>query len=162
MKSECQKPKNISDETLELGEQVLSGIIKNSKNVSIFNKHISSVSIFQCADTEDIDETYKRNLYQVVGDILQGCPLTKVLSNIKKSSLGWKHPMYDNISQKIKEHDEFLVTPFEVVDGVSKCPKKNCGNEKVFTYTKQCRGSDETSSVFYQCMKCNYKWVYSG
>jgi transcription factor S len=35
---------------------------------------------------------------------------------------------------------------------------KECGNKKVFWWTRQTRSSDEPETRFYRCTKCNYTW----
>ena len=79
-------------------------------------------------------------MFQTVGDIIKGVKLEKIVQNIKKSMIGWDHPDYTDVKHRIEEHDEFIINPFEVEEGVTKCNK--CGSERVFTYSKQVRSSD--------------------
>lgn len=145
------------------GLLALGTCLKSEKNGKVFEKYIyNCAEIKSGEEKENIENIYRRFVYQVVGDITKGAPLKPLLSNVKALRLGWEHKDYEKVSQKISEHDEFIVNPFEVVEGVSKCPIENCGNERVFTYTKQCRSGDESSTTFNQCMKCNYTWTYSG
>ena len=37
-----------------------------------------------------------------------------------------------------------------------KCPK--CGNGQMYYYTMQTRSADEGSTIFYECVKCHYKY----
>ena len=37
-----------------------------------------------------------------------------------------------------------------------KCPK--CGNGQMYYYTMQTRSADEGSTIFYECVKCHYKF----
>ena len=57
---------------------------------------------------------------------------------------------------KLDEIDDFLVNPFEVDEGVLDCHK--CGSNKTFSYTKQTRGGDESTTVFVVCSKCKSRW----
>ena len=41
-----------------------------------------------------------------------------------------------------------------VVDEI--CPK--CGHDKLYYYAIQIRSADEGSTIFYECMKCHYKF----
>jgi len=37
-----------------------------------------------------------------------------------------------------------------------KCPK--CGNGQMYYYSMQTRSADEGSTIFYECVKCHYKF----
>ena len=63
---------------------------------------------------------------------------------------------YEEYRLKLKEHDGFLIKPFEVDEGVLECGK--CGSNKTISYTKQTRSGDESTSVFALCYNCNNKW----
>lgn len=63
---------------------------------------------------------------------------------------------YDNYSKKLEEIDNFLMKPFEVDEGVLTCNK--CNSNKTFSYTKQTRSGDESTTVFVICSECNAKW----
>lgn len=105
------------------------------------------------------EENYKRNLYQVYGLLLTQNK-SNVIQTIKNKKLGWESEMYDNISNKLKEYDDYLVKPFEVVDGVVECPKCHC--KKTWSVQKQTRGSDEPMTTFSRCVECNHQWAYAG
>jgi DNA-directed RNA polymerase subunit M/transcription elongation factor TFIIS len=140
---------------------VLRSLLDNERTINIFLKHIQAFT-----DRHDLSHeekgTYDEVLYQVVGDIICKRPLNKILTDLRHDRMLKNHRRYDEINKKIQEHDEFLVNPFEVVEGISQCGK--CGGKRAYSYTKQCRSADEPSSVFYQCVnsKCKNKWVYSG
>ena len=38
------------------------------------------------------------------------------------------------------------------------CPKENCNSGKFYYYSMQLRGADEGSTIFYECVKCGYKY----
>ena len=57
------------------------------------------------------------------------------------------------------EQDNFLIKPLEIEEGVLEC---KCGSKRVFSYQKQCRGGDESSTTFAECVACKSKWIYSG
>ena len=57
------------------------------------------------------------------------------------------------------EQDNFLIKPLEIEEGVLEC---KCGSKRVFSYQKQCRGGDESSTTFAECVACKAKWIYSG
>ena len=57
---------------------------------------------------------------------------------------------------KIKEEESFIITPFEIEEGVLECGK--CGSKKTYSYTKQTRSGDESTTVFAVCYKCSRSW----
>ena len=71
----------------------------------------------------------------------------KYLKNNKK---------YDNVKYKMQEFENFILNPFEVEEGVLICNK--CDSNKTFSYTKQTRGGDESTTVFAICSQCDNRW----
>ena len=57
-----------------------------------------------------------------------------------------------NLTQKSLEHEGDSLRA--IVNGT--CPK--CGHNKLRYYTMQLRSADEGSTVFYECVKCNFKY----
>lgn len=122
----------------------LKCVVKNEKNCSILNKAASTVD----------------DVYQIIGDIInKKYSLQTILSNAKNGAVGWAHHNFDNITRNIKERDDFIVTPFEVVEGVLVC---KCGSKRTYSYQRQVRSADEPMSTFAQCVVCKHSWVYSG
>ena len=109
--------------------------------------------IFQLSECQNDYDSY---IYQVAFDA----------TDIEK--LGWKNNVFDNISERISEQNEFICNPFEVEEGVFQCkaidPKtgKICGSRRVFSYAKQDRSCDEGTSVYCQCVACKAKWRERG
>ena len=89
-------------------------------------------------------------------------------SDTSLEKLGWKNKVFDDISDRISEQNEFIRNPFEVEEGVFQCkaidPKtgKICGSRRVFSYAKQDRSCDEGTSVYCQCVACKAKWRERG
>ena len=134
------------------GLLVLSKFIKNKSNIEIFEKNINKLS-----STED---EYKRNLYQLIGDLMTNTKqisLQNKLKDIKEKNIGWNHPIYNDIKNKIKEQDEYIVNPFSVTEGVITCFK--CKSKKTISYNKATRSSDEGITVHVTCSNCNNKWT---
>jgi DNA-directed RNA polymerase subunit M/transcription elongation factor TFIIS len=131
------------------GKEALSTVLNNKKNIEIIENNVFKVSVDE--------ETYNQNLYQVIGDIITGMTLKSILENIKSNKIGWKHSCFEEVENRMKEQDDFIVNPFTVSEGVLKCNK--CNSERVFSYTKQTRSGDEATSVFSQCVNCKAKWV---
>jgi DNA-directed RNA polymerase subunit M/transcription elongation factor TFIIS len=145
------------EELRKKGSFALATVIKQDKNVKIIEKYIHKRVLIN--KSYDYDETYMKFIYQSIGDILVGKDLKLILENIKKDLIGWDHPTFLKIKNRIKEHDDFIVNPFEVEEGVTTC---NCGSGRVFTYQKQTRGADEPMTTFAKCVKCKSQWTYSG
>lgn len=137
------------------GTDALKTVLKKEQNIKIIEKYIHK----NAKKSDCYEKTYQKILYQTVGDIIKKIELNIIISNIKKDMVGWKHPIFVNIKNIIDEHDEFIINPFEVEEGVTTC---KCGSKRVFTYQKQMRGCDEPMSTFAKCVKCKTKWTYSG
>ena len=152
----------------EQGKLALATVLKNEQNIRVIEKYIHKKAVKKSnqEETEETDPeeiykvTYRRICYQTVGGILKGDKVQELLTNIKKEETGWNHPIYSDVKYRIEEHDEFIINPFEVEEGVTECNK--CGSKRVFTYQKQCRASDESATTFAQCVQCKVKWTYSG
>lgn len=99
---------------------------------------------------------YKRVIYQTVGDVIGEINFDTILNNINSKKTGFNHTVYDSISDKIKEQNEFIKNPFiNIEKGVIKC---KCKSERVFSYAKQTRSGDESTTVFCECVECGSKW----
>ena len=134
------------------GKLILSQILTSQKNINIIEKNIKLISATK--------SEYSENLYYVVGEIIgKKKSLSAILKNIKSKRIGSNSPIYDTVKNAIAEEDDFIKNPFEVEEGILTC---KCGSKRVYSYTKQCRSSDEPMSTFAQCVACNSKWVYSG
>lgn len=142
----------------ENGKNALATVLGNENNIKVIEKCIYEVSVVE--NDEDTSETnYLRYIYQIIGDILDGCKLKTILVNIKAGKLGWYHSSFNEVTDKMQEQDDFIENPFEVEEGVFEC---RCGSRRVYSYQKMCRGADEPMSSFAQCVACHNKWVYSG
>ena len=138
----------------ELSINAFSKVLTQKKNCEILEKNIY-------ASLKDDMDTYRWCVYQVLGLLLQDKKrLQEVLKDIKEDRLGWKSPIYGDISRKIQEFDEYLVKPFEVVEGVIQCGK--CGSKRTWSVQKQTRSSDEPMTTFSRCVDCGNNWTYSG
>lgn len=151
----------------EQGKNALSTILKQEQNIRIIEKHIYDTSKKQCVDEEYIEEIYKHNLYQIIGDILDGNKLSNMVLEIKNSRLGWNHFTFKDMQNMLDEQNDFIENPFAVEEGVLECKSRDtngvlCGSKRVFSYQKQVRSSDEPMTTFASCCKCGTKWQYSG
>lgn len=140
------------------GVKALGTVLKEEKNIFIIEKYV--YKHVQTLPNDEQQTEYNYILFQVIGDIIKGKKLLDIVKNVKKSMIGWNHEDFNNIKYLIEEQDEFIINPFEVEEGVTKCNK--CGSERVFTYSKQVRSADEPMSTFAKCVKCKQQWTYSG
>lgn len=151
-------PKKEYNEMREKGVKALGTVLNEEKNISIIEKYVYKQVDNLPEDNQQSEYNYI--LFQVIGDIIKGKKLRDIVKNVKKSMIGWNHEDFNNIKYLIEEQDEFIINPFEVEEGVTKCNK--CGSERVFTYSKQVRSADEPMSTFAKCVKCKQQWTYSG
>lgn len=136
-----------------LGKKALASVISNEKNVNAMEKVIYE----KYGNDEAL---YKNNISEIVLYVLEGHSHTEIMKEILEDKFGWHNPNFDDVMFKQREQDEFIVKPFEVEEGVLKCPK--CGQSKTFSYSKQTRSADEPMTTFATCMTCKHKWTYSG
>tara|TARA_Y100000591_G_C21742255_1_gene650006 strand:+ start:524 stop:940 length:417 start_codon:yes stop_codon:yes gene_type:complete len=127
---------------------VLETYLSNENNIDIIEK-----CLFFYNSTR---EEYFRTLYEVIEMISKKIKLKVIIDNIKKSNIGIFSNDFQNIHDKIKEEESFIIKPFEIEEGVLECGK--CGSKKTYSYTKQTRSGDESTTVFAVCCKCNNRW----
>jgi DNA-directed RNA polymerase subunit M/transcription elongation factor TFIIS len=136
----------------EKGIAALKRVIKSEKNCSIIERALSE------RWPEELN--YNNVLYECVYLLSTGETCAAILSLIKSGKMGWNNPSFDTVAFQQKEQDDFTISPFQVEEGVLKCPK--CGGCKSFSYSKQTRSADEPMTTFATCVSCKYKWTYSG
>ena len=130
------------------GVRVLNLKLNNKKNIDILEK-----CIFYYSDNID---NYLNIIYEVCEMISQKIKLKTIIANIKNKNIGVFSDSFKDIQQKIKEEESFIIKPFEIEEGVLECGK--CGSKKTYSYTKQTRSGDESTTVFAICCNCNSKW----
>ncbi len=151
----------------EQGVNALGTVLKQQQNIRIIEKHIYDTSEKQATEEEYIEDIYKHNLYQTIGDIINGNKLTEMVSRIKDSKLGWNHFTFKDMQNMLDEQNDFIENPFAVEEGVLECKSRDkdgkvCGSKRVFSYQRQVRSADEPMTTFASCCKCGTKWQYSG
>ena len=148
----------------EDGKTALRTVLKQEQNINIVEKHIYNIS---SKDKEYIEETYKNNIYQIIGDLLQKNNLKDLINSIKIGELGWKHSAFKEMQNMLVEQNDFIENPFAVEEGVLECKARDkdgklCGSKRVFSYQRQVRSADEPMTTFASCCQCGTKWQYSG
>jgi hypothetical protein len=107
----------------KVGKNSLQKFITSEKNVAIIEK-----AIFE---TEGL---YNDILYEVLFLLKEGQKQADILKTLKAKKMGWNNPEFNDVAFKQKEQDDFTISPFQVEEGVLKCPK--CGGCKA---DKECR-----------------------
>ena len=139
----------------EVKNSILSKFIKNTKNIDIIEKNLYKIS-------QDDITLYKKNVYELVMILnnkknkSKKVDVKQVLEIVKDNNIGWCSESFDNIRNNIDERDNFLIKPFELVEGVLECSK--CGSRKTYSYSKQTRAGDEATTVFAVCGNCRATW----
>jgi len=150
------------------GKSALSTVLGKEQNIRIIEKYVNNLSVTQAKSDDNLENVYKRNIYQAVGDVLSGKKLKALLDSVKSGKMGWSHTCFKEMQNRMNEQDDFIENPFDVEEGVLQCKSivkktgKMCNSRRVFSYSKQCRGSDEPMSTFATCCACGSKWTYSG
>lgn len=160
----CRQPFSFTEleELMDLRENAISAfrtVLTKIQNCDIFEKLIFNQIYKSNPQKFDVD-TYKWCVFNVIGYLFKESDKKRIADDVKQGKIGWKSPIYDNISAKIDEFDEYLVKPFDVVEGVNECGK--CGSKKTWNVQKQVRSSDEPMTTFSRCVNCGNQWSYSG
>lgn len=145
--------------------EALQTVFNKQKNIDIFTNEINEVSKSlkegKEEREEDNDTLSKDITYQTCGLLLQQKYDNKdILKQLKKKKVLWSSTSFEQIESKLQEHDQYLVQPFDVVDGVVECPK--CKKSKTWSIQKQTRGADEPMTTFSKCVSCGFSWAYAG
>ena len=140
-------------ESRRIAKVTLQKYITSEKNIGIIEKGIFDCSSHNNGSFNDI-------LYEVLFSLKEGHKQADILKTLKSKKMGWNNPEFNEVAFKQKEQDDFTISPFQVEEGVLKCPK--CGGCKSFSYSKQTRSADEPMTTFATCVTCKNKWTYSG
>lgn len=144
----------VSQDCKQKALKALKCVVNVDKACTRFEKHINK-------KTGHNESLYTWTVYQVCGLILEDKKqLNEVLTEVKNNKLGWECSTFDPMSVKLQEQDDFILMPFEIVEGVVKCSK--CQSKKTFSVQRQTRGGDEPMTTFSTCVECGNNWVYSG
>jgi DNA-directed RNA polymerase subunit M/transcription elongation factor TFIIS len=143
------------------GKNTLKKIFTKEQNVIIFEKNIYENTLKNLKKYENLEDIYIFNIYQFVNDYNSNDSknVQELLKEIKNGKIHWKNNYFNDLIDKEIEQDNFLIKPIEIEEGVLEC---KCGSKRVFSYQKQCRGGDESSTTFAECVACKSKWIYSG
>jgi len=137
--------------------------MNNLKNDHELNMLITQVSKELNEDEEWIKSQVYYDLYEELEEVnfqnykkIRDRYIEEIINN---KCLGWYHKTFKYLALKQKEHDEYLLNPFEVEEGVVQCPK--CLSYKVYSYSIQLRAADEPMTTMAECTKCKLKWSHN-
>tara|TARA_B100000989_G_scaffold268424_1_gene223124 strand:+ start:661 stop:1077 length:417 start_codon:yes stop_codon:yes gene_type:complete len=130
------------------GILALNIIFQNQKNIKILEENIHRV----CENQDD----YKLIIQEVINHKRNKLSTKEINNLVKNKIFLYNTEEFFNYQKEIDELDDFLNNPFEVDEGVLTCNK--CGSNKTYSYTKQTRGGDESTTVFAMCSNCQTKW----
>ncbi|AHL67538.1 hypothetical protein DH26_gp043 [Chloriridovirus anopheles1] len=97
-----------------------------------------------------------KKIYELMCMLHQTKDLSRVLPHLKTNQLIWKKEVFEEEIAKEEEENNFMVSPYEISEGVLECRK--CGCKQIFSFSKQTRSADEPTTVFALCSKCGHKW----
>ena len=92
-------------------------------------------------------------LYEFVIDMVHHPHLKGQIDQLMAGDILWKHPNLQNTRDVFHEQDSFIENPPDVEEGVVECRK--CKSRKTFSFSKQTRRGDESTTVFVKCSQCS-------
>lgn len=101
-------------------------------------------------------DEYKLIIQEAIKKRRNKISLEEIKQNIYNNKFLTNTQQYEQYKMEVQEIDSFLLNPFEVDEGVLTCNK--CGSNRTFSYSKQTRGGDESTTVFAICSHCQNKW----
>ena len=128
-----------------IGIANLQKFLNVAQNVNILEKRI-----FWSHSTR---QEYLDLLYEVLVMISKKIPLRVILKVVYTKKTGVRSKEFEDVKNLVEEEEEFIIKPFEIEEGVLECGK--CGSLKTYSYTKQTRSGDESTTVFAICSNCN-------
>lgn len=132
----------------ELSETTLSGFIHKKENRKKITK-----KLWDLANGDAEQATYY--LYEIFVEYLLNPKLEELFQIIRSGKIGWRNHLFDESKNVVmlQEHDDFLMKPPDVEEGVIQCHR--CKSKKTYSFSKQTRRADESATVFVQCANCN-------
>lgn len=139
-------------------------IVSILKNDECLNSLIVKVSRDLKEDVEWIKSQVFYDIYDIYNEDLEKdyekVKKKYIVEIIEKKLLGWNHKDFKQNTIKQQEHDDYLLNPFEVEEGVVQCPR--CQSFKVYSYSIQLRAADEPMTTMAECTQCKLAWSQNG
>lgn len=130
------------------------------------DEELNSIIIKVSGDlNEDVEWIKSQVFYDIYNELEDPKDYEKIKQKyisetIEKKLLGWNHEEFKKNKIKQQEHDDYLLNPFEVEEGVVQCPR--CQSFKVYSYSIQLRAADEPMTTMAECTQCKLKWSQNG
>ena len=130
-------------------------------NIRLNDSHKNRITLF-ISELSESESDFKHLLYHVLYDLSKNVNVDQMLDDLRRNKTKWERDCFKDTSERVKEQYEFIINPFEIVEGITQCRK--CGNKRIYMFQKQTRSGDETATTSCICTnkECNAHWVYSG
>jgi len=131
---------------------IIDTFCKRKENSDTLKKNIQ-IYLEENKDAIDLDVVYE------LGFLIkqEKESLKNTFDLLKTGKIFKNHPNFIEISKKMREMDEFMVKPFEVVEGVNVCNR--CKSQRTLSYNRQTRSGDEGMTVYVFCIDCKYRYT---
>ena len=130
------------------GLLALNIVFKNKNNIKKLENLIHDLSTSQ--------DDYSLIILEIIDYKRNKLTTKQIYEKLKNNNIQFNTEEFFNYQKEIDELDDFLNNPFEVDEGVLTCNK--CSSNKTYSYTKQTRGGDESTTVFAMCSNCQARW----
>lgn len=95
-------------------------------------------------------------LYEMIVDLSIHPNLRLQMENLGNGLVLWNHPNLRTVREGFQEQDAFIEQPPEIDEGIIQC--KRCKSNRTFSFSKQTRRGDESTTVFVRCSKCSFSF----
>lgn len=98
-------------------------------------------------------DTARFLLYEFVMDYRYHENLQTITEQLAHRQILWEHPNLKQVRQHFYEQDNFIENPPMIDEGVIECIR--CRSKRTFSFSKQTRRGDESTTVFVRCSECS-------
>jgi DNA-directed RNA polymerase subunit M/transcription elongation factor TFIIS len=132
--------------------------IKQTKTVLLFKKKINDMISFLNSITDENDNPLPKKIFKLIKSnyiiLIDDC-VNLLINNY--DTFIWDQPYWKYAKLSVTE--EIIHARFKPsgIKGLAKCG--NCGSEEVIFSEKQLRRGDEGSTIKFQCLHCEHKWI---
>jgi len=127
---------------VKLFEYIINIVVGKLNNISVDGKSILKSSKKRLEKAINIR-------FNMVSDFLQ--------SSSNYDDIIWNQALFDNIRSNINEDIKRALYKPSGVKGQGNCSR--CKSDNLYVVTKQTSSGDESTSVFYTCMDCSFRWM---
>lgn len=102
---------------------------------------------------EEDPQTARFLLYEWVIDYRSHPNIRSAIEQVAHRHVLWDHPSLRSIGERFREQDRFIESPPTIEEGVIECIR--CRSKRTFSFSKQTRRGDESTTVFVRCSQCS-------